>query len=122
MATIDELTRLEHEIEEAERHALRNLADHLRAAVLDMPAESRLARAFARHAAKFERWAHSGKPATMGKLEFDSMDRDIQADARELVLADIGQALLEGASRLQPGDPLKPTLEREAYVLLEMGA
>lgn len=63
MATVDQLEQLDREVEEAERRALRDLAVHLRAAVLDMPAESRLGRAFVRRAQTFETWAAGSAPA-----------------------------------------------------------
>lgn len=67
MATVDQLEQLDREVEEAERRALRDLAAHLRAAVLDMPAESRLARAFVRRAQKFEMWAAGMSPDVNGR-------------------------------------------------------
>jgi hypothetical protein len=55
MATIEELKRLDMEIAEAEHRALRNLAEHLRQAVVELPIQSRLARTFAQHAQEFDR-------------------------------------------------------------------
>jgi len=71
MATIDELERLDREIDDAERQALRNLAEHLRDAVRDMPSESRLALAFVRYAREFDMWAGGSSPGLWGASSLD---------------------------------------------------
>lgn len=70
---VDQLDQLDREVDEAEPRALRNLGEHLRSAVLDMPAESRLARAFVRRARKFETGANGRSPGLWGANELGTL-------------------------------------------------
>jgi hypothetical protein len=57
MATIEELERIEAEMHDAEAKALGGLAEYLREAVIELPAQSGLAQSFAKHARKFDQWS-----------------------------------------------------------------
>jgi hypothetical protein len=119
MACIDELTRLDQEVDEAERRALRNLAEHLREAVRDLPSQSQLARSFARHAANFEKWgvlSNRGHGATMGKSELESLKREIWQANSEDVLADLADVILAVCEQLYPG-AWRSALERVASAI-----
>jgi len=104
MGTIDELTRLDCEIEEAERRAMRDLAEHLRGAVRDMPSESRLARSFVRHAAKLDRQAGASGSSAWRSIKLESLRSDIEHGNSEDVLADLSEILFAAAERLYPGE------------------
>ncbi len=119
MASIDELTRLDQEVDQAERRALRNLGEHLREAVRDLPSQSQLARIFVRHAANFEKWgalSNRGHGATMGKCELESLKRDIYQANSEDVLADLADVILAATEQLYPGE-WRSALERVASVI-----
>jgi hypothetical protein len=105
MATIDELTRLDRETADAELHALRNLGEHLRKAVLDMPGESKLARQFARHARALE--------TCQSRFEFDKLVWGIRDGRR----AEVGEAMLALADYMCPDDLLRPTVEQMARLV-----
>jgi hypothetical protein len=117
MATVDQLEQLDREVEEAERRALRDLAAHLRAAVLDMPTESALARAFVRGARKFEMWAGGPSPASSGAMELASLARDAQAeslvvDSGRRVVVDAIEFMEARLPGLDADDPFRETIER----------
>jgi hypothetical protein len=114
MATVDELTRLDREMVAAERQVLRALAEHLRQAVLELPSESRLARSFVRHAAKFDMAASGSGADLWGTLELEKMVREEgRAGAADLLWA--------AAEMLDPDDPLGEPMRKIAR-LTEEGA
>lgn len=81
MATLEEMARLEAEMLDAEAEAVRNLAEHLRGAVLGLPSQSRLAMTFAKASRKFDGWAASrGHEAEMAHLELDSLQHQLGID------------------------------------------
>jgi hypothetical protein len=57
MATIEELGRMHAEVVEKEAEALAGLANYLRNAIVELPAQSRIALDFARMAPRLERVA-----------------------------------------------------------------
>jgi hypothetical protein len=101
MATPDELTQLDLEVQRAEQQAMRNLAEYLRDAVLEMPSESKLARAFVRHASNFESRAGAGT-MVLGNLE-----RDLEQDER----GEAAEHLRAALACLSPTDRLYRSLE-----------
>src|SRR5579859_7277281 len=101
MATIEEIERQDALIRSSEAAALRNLAAHLREAVIDLPVESQLARAFVKRAKTFEGAAQERNIPLHGDSELWMLARDVEEPgAREEVLAAIADALEAGARRL----------------------
>lgn len=111
MATIEEIERRDAEVRAAEIKALRNLAAHLREAVIDLPAESLLARAFVRRARTFEDAARTRDAARDGEGELQMLIRDLKAagDARGAAAAYMRLAV----DCLWPG-PLRDAVEQVA--------
>jgi hypothetical protein len=81
MATIEELERLEAQQRHAEAKALRDLAGYLREAVIDLPAHSPMARAFAKFAREFEQWSgHYRDCAVVASNQLHELSRGIRSD------------------------------------------
>jgi hypothetical protein len=112
-ATIEELERLEAEQRAAEANALHDLADHLREAVIDLPATSRVAQSFAKAAREFDRWAqHHPSAATMGSIEISSLQRDIGSEV--ITPFEEAAAALRAAADWTDSEEWEPTLRRIA--------
>jgi len=116
MATIEEIERHDALIRSSEVRALQNLAAHLREAVIDLPAESQLARAFVKRAKTFEGCVRQRDVAQHGDGELWMLGREVDraVDVRAQVLGAIADVMEAGATRLEDRDPLKSTLEVEA--------
>jgi hypothetical protein len=112
-ATIEELERLEAEQRAAEANALHDLADHLREAVIDLPATSRLAQSFAHAARSFDKWSgHQPTAAFMGGVEIDGLRRDI---GREVITPfEEAAAALRAAADWTDSEEREATLRRIA--------
>jgi hypothetical protein len=80
MATIEEIERYAADLRAAEVRAMRNLAAHLREAVLDLPVESRLAQAFVHRAKTFEEAARQHNICLHGDGELGMLRHDIEED------------------------------------------
>lgn len=116
MTTIDELTRLDREVERAERQALCDLAEYLRAAVLELPSVSKLARSFVRCAAQFERWAATqprDHVAGMGDGTLQELNRGLRDD----VLNELAAIMGEYAERLPVDDSYRSVIRRVANAI-----
>jgi hypothetical protein len=88
---------------DAERTALLNLAQHLREAVFDIPAESKLARTFGRYGSRFaaQADAYPGS-AEYGGNGLASLERDLNEDnhARAAVHLEAARACLSRSDAL----------------------
>jgi hypothetical protein len=80
MATIEEIERHDALIRAAEAQALLNLAAHLREAVIDLPVDSPLARAFVRRARTFEVAAQGRAVSLRGDGELWMLGQDLGID------------------------------------------
>jgi hypothetical protein len=79
MANLEDIERLDLIIQETERRAVIKLAEHLRAAVRDLPSQSRLALSFVRHANKLECWTQGSSPGIWGASSTASLVKEIES-------------------------------------------
>jgi phosphotransferase system HPr-like phosphotransfer protein len=77
MATYEEMLRLEAETKEAERQALRDLAAHLREAIIGLPVHSRVAMTFVEYSQRFDLWATGGNSAVAADSSLGLMLNDL---------------------------------------------
>lgn len=80
MASLEDLEQREREIDLAERDAVRGLAGYLRAAIRDLPSESRLPRMFFRHAKDFDMWAGGSGVADWTNSSLRLLQRDLKRE------------------------------------------
>src|ERR1019366_4468738 len=127
MATIKDIERRDAEIWAAEARALRALAKYLREAVIDLPVESGVARAFARRARTIEGAARHRDLALHGGGELRMLAWDISDAAPEHPLEAAKRSLLAGAALYEAGgteedDGWSSLLRRMAHSLPIRGA
>lgn len=79
MANLEDIERLDLIIQETERRAVMNLAEHLRAAVRDLPSQSRLALSFVRHANTLDVWAGGSSPGQWAAASTSDLVKEIEA-------------------------------------------
>jgi hypothetical protein len=77
MADIQALELMDKEIQVAEAMAIRGVAAHMRAAVLDLPSESRLGLILVQHANKLDTWAQGSAPAIWTNASLDRLHQDL---------------------------------------------
>jgi hypothetical protein len=80
MSTVEQIELRAAEIRAAEARAMRNLAAHLREAVIDLPIESRLALAFVKRARTFEMAATAHDVVLHGDGELRMLAGDVRDD------------------------------------------
>jgi hypothetical protein len=78
VADLDQIQELDEAIRYSEADALQALADHLRAAVKELPSESRLPLVFVQHADMCEHFADARRPALWAGGVFDKFRRDLR--------------------------------------------
>jgi hypothetical protein len=123
MATIKDIERRDAEIWAAEARALRDLAKYLREAVIDLPVESGVARAFARRARTIEGAARHRDLALHGGGELQMLTRDIREQAPQHPI-EVAKRSLLAAADLDDGDGSSEwasVLRRFAYTLPDRG-
>ena len=97
MATIQDIERRDAEIWAAEAKALRDLAKYLREAVIDLPVESGVARAFVVRARTIEGAARHRNLALHGGGELRMLTGDIREQAPEHPIAVARRSLQDAA-------------------------
>lgn len=78
MADLDLLQRLDAEIRIAESSAIQGVAEHMRAAVRDLPSESRLGLIFVRHADALDCWAGGREPSIPTRVSLERMAKELR--------------------------------------------
>jgi hypothetical protein len=100
MATIKDIERRDAEIWAAEAKALRDLAKYLREAVIDLPVESGVARAFARRARTIDGAAQHRNLVLHGGGELRMLTEDIREQAPEHPI-EVAKRSLQDAAMLE---------------------
>lgn len=91
--TIDQIEARAAEIAEAERSALRDLAEWLRAVAVELPAESKLPLRFSESARTLDLWSTGGHATTGYWCAMDAMVRDCAHEQEALGLLGVIRAI-----------------------------
>lgn len=95
MADIYELERIDAEIVQAERAALRGIAEQMRQAIRDLPSESKLGRVLLASSRDIDAFAGGSSPALWGASTLERFVQDLRRieepdeDLRERLTAEI---------------------------------
>jgi hypothetical protein len=101
MSTVEQIELRAAEIRAGEAQAMRNLAAHLREAVIDLPVESRLALAFVKRARTFETAATAHDVVLHGGGELRMLAVDVRNDFGDEFPTEIARRALLAAAEVE---------------------
>jgi hypothetical protein len=116
MFTVEQIELRAAEIRAAEARAMRNLAAHLREAVIDLPIESRLALAFVKRARTFEMAATAHDVVLHGDGELRMLAGDVRDGFGDEFPTEVARRALLAAAEVE-NDDLASIMRRFASAL-----